>query len=147
VLKTRNNHFLSNPRAAIGAAVASAAMVASFGIAVPSSGASTMRSAAPSAFCTTLLQLAKVKAPTTSNLGNYRKWLKTYLPYYRKLAKQAPSSAKKVLGELVTVMQYESKTASALKLEKYISTHSKQWTNGWKAFANAAVSCATSMYG
>jgi hypothetical protein len=127
--------------------VVSVAMAASLGVVAPSSGASTMRSAAPSAFCTTLLSLSKVKPPTTTNAGNYRQWLKTYLPYYQKLAKQAPNSAKTVLNELVALMQYESKTADALKLQKYVSAHTKQWTNGWKAFANAAISCATSLYG
>ena len=142
-----NRHMLASPRAALGGALASAVLVGSLGVALPSAGATTLRSATESAFCKTLLSLSKVKHPTAANASSYRTWLKTYLPYYKTLASEAPASAKGVLNELVTVMQYESTTTNSLKLAGYIATHSKQWVNGWKAFATSAVGCATQMYG
>ena len=146
-MKTRFKQFVAVPRLAIGGALASAVLVGSLGVAVPSSSASSVKWAAPSAFCKTLVSLEKVKAPSASNFKTYRSWAKTYLPYYTKLAAQAPKSAKGVLSELVTVLKYESNATSALKLESYVATHTKQWTNGWKAFAKAAVSCVSQMYG
>ncbi len=131
----------------IGGALAGAMLIGSLGVSVPSSGASTVKMAAPSAFCTTLVSLSKVARPASTNLNNYKKWIAAYLPYYQKLAKEAPASAKPVLNGLVTLMQYEGKTASVQALGAYVASHSKQWTNGWRAFATAAISCATSMYG
>jgi hypothetical protein len=143
---TRISQLLVSPRSALGAALASAVLIGAWGVALPS-GATTMKSASPSAFCKTLLSLSKVHPPATTNASSYKKWLKTYLPYYKTLASQAPKSAKGVLTELVTVMQYEVNTTNPLKLNAYIATHSKQWVNGWKAFTTTAIGCATSMYG
>lgn len=143
---TRISRLLSSPRTALGGALASAVLIGALGVAVPS-GATTLKSASPSAFCKTLLSLSKVHPPATSNASSYKNWLTTYLPYYKTLASQAPKSAKGVLTELVTVMKYEVSTTNPLKLNSYIATHSKQWVNGWKAFTTAAIGCATSMYG
>jgi hypothetical protein len=144
---TRFRQFVKVPRLAIGGVVASAMLVGSLGVAVPSGSASSVKWAASSAFCKTLVSLEKVKPPSATNYKTYRAWAKTYLPYYTKLAAQAPSSAKGVLTELVTILKYESNAASAIKLESYVATHTKQWTNGWKAFTTAAVSCVSQMYG
>ena len=146
-MKTRLRQFVAVPRLAIGGVVASAVLAGSLGVAVPSSSAASVKWAAPSAFCKTLVSLEKVKPPSASNYKTYRAWAKTYLPYYTKLASEAPSSAKGVLSELVTVLKYESNAASAVKLSSYIATHTKQWTAGWKAFATAAVSCVSQLYG
>ncbi len=144
---SRMRQLLSSPRTALGGVLASAVLVGSLGVAVPTSGATTMKSASPSAFCKTLMSLSKVHQPATTNATSYKKWLKTYLPIYKKLASQAPKSTTVVLNEFVTVMQYEYKSTNALKLNAYMATHTKQWTNGWKAFTTAIIGCATSMYG
>ncbi len=144
---TRTRLFNTHSRTAVAGAVAGSVLVVSMGVAVASSGASsTYVSASPSAFCTTLLTF-HAKAPTGTNYKSYRAWAKTYLPFWKKLASEAPNKAtKKVLGELVTIVKYEANAKSEAALGKYISTHQTQWTNGWKAFSTAAVSCATSMY-
>lgn len=144
---TRIKHTLPSSRTAFGGVIASVVLVGSLGLALPTAGATTIRSASESAFCKTLLNLSKVRPPTTANASNYRNWLKTYLPYYKKLASEAPPSARGVLTGLVTLMQYEYKTNNPLKLENYIATHSKQWVNGMKAFATSAIGCATQFYG
>jgi hypothetical protein len=146
-LNIRIRQLAGNSRITIGGALATTMLIGSLGVAVPSSGASTVKLAAPSAFCTTLVSLSKVAPPASTNLSNYKKWIAGYLRYYQKLAQEAPASAKPVLNGLVTLMQNEGKTASVQALGAYVATHSKEWTNGWKAFANAAISCATSMYG
>lgn len=139
--------MISGPGAKFGGAVATAILVGSLGGAIPMSGASTVKESAPSAFCSTLISLAKVSAPTATNFNNYKKWIAVYLPYYQKLATEAPVSARPVLSGLVTLMQNEGATVSAQSLGSYVAAHSKQWANGWKAFVTAAISCAKSVYG
>ena len=143
----RTRHLAANSRFTLGGALATAVLIGSLGVAAPSSGASTVKLAAPSAFCTTLVSLSKGAPPASTDLSNYKKWIAAYLPYYQKLAKEAPTSARPVLNGLVKLMQHEGKTASVQALGAYVADHSKQWTNGWKAFATAAISCATTMYG
>lgn len=138
-MKNRTGH--------IGLGATSAALVLSLGVGVASSGASTMKSASPSAFCTTLLSFSKIKQPAMSNATTYRKWIKAYLPTWEKLAAEAPAGSKKVLSEVVVILKYEQNTTSALKMEAYVAKNAKAWANGWKAFATSAVSCVTSAYG
>ena len=70
------------------------------------------------------------------------------MPTFQKLASEAPTgAAKATLNELVTVLQYESKTTSKFKMGIYIATHSKQFASGYKELAKAFMNCATSTYG
>ena len=71
-----------------GIAVAS---VLAFGMGVVPAGASKQLSASESSFCKTLLSF-KAKEPTGTSYTAYQKWAKTYLPFWEKLASEAPSS-------------------------------------------------------
>lgn len=131
------------------AAVAlSGVLVASGGVVAASSGASTLKYAAPSPYCKTLLSFSAVKSvPSTANLTTYRKWIAIYLPKFEKLDSLAPNaSVKRVLDELVSLLKSETNLTSALKLQKYIVKNNKQWTNDWKTFAQSAMTCVTSLY-
>jgi hypothetical protein len=133
------------PRSAFAGTLAAAVMMVSLGVAVPTSGATTLRYASPSAFCTTIYSFHGT-APTGTNYNAYPKWAKTNLSFYKKLASQAPNAkTKKVLNELVTILKYEAKQKNLKTLGKYIAKNQKQWSNGWKAFAGAVLSCAKSL--
>lgn len=123
-------------------------MVASMGVVTTPSGANTVKYAAASPFCKTLMSFSAVKgAPPTTNLTTYRHWIAVYLPKFQKLDSQAPNaSVKRVLDELVAVLKSESNLTSATKLDKYIIKNQKQWTNDWRAFASSAVNCVSSLY-
>lgn len=124
------------------AAVAASALVLSVGVA----GAATHVEASSSAFCKTILSF-HAKEPTGTSYSSYQKWAKAYLPFWQKLASEAPSGATKtVLNELVTVVKYEASAKNYKALGAYYLAHQKQWTAGWKAFAKDIVSCATSLY-
>ena len=143
----RTSHFGRGAKTTVASLATSVALVLSLGVGVAPSGASTMKSASPSAFCTTLLSFSKIKQPATTNATTYRKWIKAYLPTWEKLAAEAPASSRKVLGEVVVILKYEQNTTNALKMEAYVTKNTKAWTNGWKAFATDAISCVTSAYG
>lgn len=135
---------IQRSRALLGAAVI--ASLLTLGSGAVGAGASTQLSATESAFCNTLLHF-HAKAPSGTTYSSYQKWAKTYLPFWEKLASEAPSgSVKTVLNELVTIVKYEANAKNVQAIGVYMSTHQKQWLAGWKAFAKAAMSCATSMY-
>jgi hypothetical protein len=46
--------------------------------------------AASRAFCTTLNSLVKVMPPIATNFSNYKEWIAVCLPYFQKLATEAP---------------------------------------------------------
>ena len=133
------------PRSAFAGTLAAVVMMVSLGVAVPTSGATTLRYASPSAFCKTIYSFHGT-APTGTNYNAYPTWAKTNLPFYKKLASQAPNAkTKKVLNELVTILKYEAKQKNLKALGKYIAKNQVQWANGWKAFAGAVLSCAKSL--
>lgn len=137
--------MMTTSRTALVGSLAAAVMMVSLGVMVPSSGAATIRSASPSAFCTTIYTF-HATAPTGINYASYRKWAKANLSFYKKLASEAPNTkTKKVLNELVTILKYEAKQKNLKALAKYIAKNQKQWANGWKAFAGAVLSCAKSL--
>jgi|GEM_PF-1246330 len=135
-------------RSTISAVALSGALVASVGALASPSGANTVKFAAPSPFCKTLLSFSSMKgAPSTANLTTYRHWIAVYLPKFETLDSQAPNaSVKRVLDEIVAVLKSESSLTSAVKLQHYIVKNQKQWTNDWKVFATSAMSCVSSMY-
>jgi hypothetical protein len=144
-MSIRSLHLFSRPRAVIGGVLASGMLLVSVGVAAPATGASTYATASQSTFCKTLLSF-HATAPTSSNYKSYQAWAKTYLPYYQKLAAQAPNAkVKRVLSELVTILKYES-SANLKQLGLYVTANRVKWTNDWKAFATSIIACATSMY-
>lgn len=138
--------MVTTSRTAFAGTLAAAVMMVSLGMAVPTSGATTLRYASPSAFCTTIYSY-HATAPTGTNSNSYRTWAKTNLPFYKKLASQAPSAkTKKVLNELVTILKYEARQKNLKALGKYIVKNQVQWANGSKAFAASVLACAKSLY-
>ena len=134
-----------SPLAALGAVVASAAMMLSFAVASPS-GASTVQSASSSAFCTTLFTFPHTVAPASTNLKSYQAWAKSLEPYYAKLASEAPTAASKtVLNEVVTILKDYISSKSISKLDEYILSNRTAWTKGTKALAAAIISCAKTL--
>jgi hypothetical protein len=131
--------------AAVGAVVASAAMMLSVAVAPPS-GASTVQSAAGSAFCTTIFTFHPAVPPAMTNLKSYQAWAKSLEPLYAQLASEAPNAASKtVLNEVVTVLKDYISSKSIPKLDAYIVANRAAWTKGTKALAAAVISCAKSL--
>ncbi|MFI5036392.1 MAG: hypothetical protein ACHQFZ_09345 [Acidimicrobiales bacterium] len=131
-------------RAFLGGAVV--ASLLTFGAGAATAGASSQLSASQSTFCHTLLTF-HAKQPTGSSYSSYQKWAKTYLPFWEKLASEAPSNGSKaVLNELVTILKYEANSSNYKSLGAYVAAHQIQWANGWKAFFKDVVSCETSLY-
>lgn len=141
-LFTRTNQLRTKSKAIVGSAVVATTLILSLGVGIPSSGA------ASSAFCSTLVSWAKnpPKSPPASiNTGAYRTWAKQYIPFYSKLASEAPNGkTAKILNEVVTILKaYES--ASNLKaLQADVVKNSSQWATDARALAGAVISCATS---
>lgn len=124
--------------------VAAATMLTALTISL---GAATSSSALGSSpFCTTLFtwetQYASKDTPPTS-LAGYRAWAKELLPFYEKLASEAPNAAtKNTLNEVVTILQFESKKLSTSALDAYVLANKAKWLSGTKALAKAIESCA-----
>jgi len=113
-------------------------MVVSLGVAVPSSSASKS-----SSFCTSIKTYKPTKPPTAINTASYHAWAKALLPFYERLASEAPNAkTKQELNELVTILKYEANSTSLSGLESYVSTHGVAWANGLKALISAFMSCA-----
>jgi hypothetical protein len=143
-LKTRTKFLTGRPSAALGAVLASAAMIVSMGVSAPS-GASTVKAASPSAFCTTVISFRPKAAPAATSLASYKAWAKTLVPFYEKLASEAPTAASKtVLNGVVVVLKDYTSSASLAKLEGYVAANHAKWTAGTKALAAAIISCAKS---
>jgi len=144
-VSTRTRGYVARTRTSITASGAAAILVLSLGVAVAPSGASSSYvSASPSAFCTSIISY-HAKAPSGTNYASYRSWAKTNLPFFQKLASQAPNAASKtVLNELATIIKYEASTSNYKALGAYLVKNKTQWANGWKAFAAAVLNCAKS---
>ncbi|HEY5092325.1 MAG TPA: hypothetical protein VII60_03590 [Acidimicrobiales bacterium] len=139
------NSRIKSPMAAVGAAVASAALMLSVAVASPS-GASSMASAAGSAFCTTIFTFHPAVPPASTNLKSYQAWAKSLEPLYATLASEAPNAASKsVLNAVVTVLKDYISSKSIPKLDAYIVANRAKWTKGTKALAAAIISCAKSL--
>jgi hypothetical protein len=136
---------MKSPMAAFGAVVASAAMMLSVAVASPS-GASSVQSAAGSAFCSTIFTAPHTIAPASTNLKAYQAWAKSLEPFYAKLASEAPNAASKsVLNEVVVVLKDYIASKSLPKLDAYILKNQAAWIKGTKALAAAIISCAKSL--
>jgi hypothetical protein len=144
-LKVRNI-FSARARGAIGGVVASAVLVVSFGVSTSSASASTVTSASPSAFCTTIFTYHAKAVPSPTNLKSYKAWAKSLEPFYEKLASEAPSAASKsVLNEVVVVLKYYASSSSIAKLDASVLKYHAKWAAGAKALAKDIESCAKSL--
>jgi hypothetical protein len=131
--------FVFGARATLASAVMLGTLVLSLGISVPSS------SAGSSKFCATLLtyetKYASKATPPTS-FSKYKTWAKTLEPFYATLASEAPNAASKtVLGDVATILKYESEQSSWTKLEAYETANHAKFEAGTKALAKAIESC------
>jgi hypothetical protein len=133
-------------RAAIGCVLASAVLLVSTGVGTQGASASSYRSASESQFCSTIISFHPTVAPSASNLKSYRAWAKTLIPFYQKLASEAPNAAtKSVLNEVVVVLRYYENSTSITKLDASVLKYHAKWTAGAKALANAVITCAKSL--
>jgi hypothetical protein len=133
--------YLSGTRAALAGAVVCGTLVLSLGMAVPNSYAF-----GSSKFCQTILtfetKYASKATPPTSYKG-YKAWAKYLLPFYEKLAAEAPNDASKTtLNEVVVILKYESTDTSIPSLEAYIKANSVKFDNGAKTLGKDIAACA-----
>lgn len=137
-MSTRTRHLVASSRSALGAVVLAATLVVSLGVAVPSSSASST-----SSFCKSIKTYKPSTPPTSINTSSYHAWAKTLLPFYEKLASEAPNAkTKQELNELVTILKYEANSTSLKSLESYIGANGVAYANGLKALVSAFMSCA-----
>jgi hypothetical protein len=116
-------------------------LVASLGFAVSSSSA-----LGDSPFCKTLFSYettyAKDAVPPTS-ISGYSKWAKTLVPFYEKLAAEAPTKgAKTEFNALVEILKYEASDKSLVGLEGYVAKNQLKFKNSVKYLASAIEGCA-----
>jgi hypothetical protein len=116
-------------------------LVLALGSDVPSSSA-----LGSSAFCKTLFSFegiaTKNEVPKTSSTIGYHAWAKLMLPYYEKLASEAPKNGKVVLNELVTIFKYYDSASSITAIEAYIEANHAKFEAGSKALAKDIEACA-----
>ena len=113
-------------------------MVVSLGVSVPSSSA-----LGTSPFCKTMFTFKPVAPPTKISTSSYKKWAKSYLPFYEKLDSEAPNAKTKgILDEIVTILKYEASSSSLKSLETYIAANHSHFAKSSIALAQAIVACA-----
>ena len=145
-MKNRTNLTGVRARAAFGSVLASAVFLVSTGVGTQGASASSYRSASESQFCSTLITFHPTVAPSASNLKSYRAWAKTLIPFYSKLASEAPNAAtKSVLNEVVVVLKYYENSTSLKKLDAGVLKYQAKWVKGSKALAKAVVSCVKTL--
>jgi hypothetical protein len=115
-------------------------LVVSVGADVATSGALSN-----SPFCTTLFSYettyAKDATPPTS-ISGYGKWARTILPFYEKLASEAPTAgAKSELNALVAIIKYEASDKSLSGLGAYVAANHVKFEKSVKYLASAIEAC------
>jgi hypothetical protein len=142
-LKVRTNFLPARARGAIGGVLASAVLLVSVGVATPSASAATVKSASLSPFCSTIINFRPGVPPSVKNLKSYKAWAKSLIPFYEKLASEAPNAATKAaFKEVVVVLKYYSNSASLAKLDASVLKYNAKWEKGSKDIASAIISCA-----
>jgi hypothetical protein len=145
-LKVRTNFLPARARGVIGGVLASAVLLVSMGVSTSVASASSITSASPSAFCTTIFSYHASAVPSPTNLKSYKAWAKSLEPFYEKLASEAPNAAtKSVLNEVVVVLKYYVSSSSITKLDSSVAKYSAKWAAGAKALSKAIISCAKSL--
>ena len=134
---TRTRQLITKSKTVLVSSVVLTTMIVSLGVAVPSSSA-----LGSSAFCQLMFTYKPVSAPTSITKSNYRSWANATLPFFEKLAADAPNTkTKNELDALVKILKYEANASSAKALEAYVAANSAAWAKGGKALANAILSC------
>ncbi len=139
-MKNRSKRAVSGVRAALAGFVLAGTLVASLGVAV-----STSAALGNSPFCKTLFgyetTYAKDATPPTS-ISGYGKWARTILPFYEKLASEAPTKgAKSELNALVQIIKYEASDKSLSGLGAYVAANHVKFENSVKYLASAIEAC------
>jgi hypothetical protein len=144
-LNVRTKVLSGRARSALGGVVASALFLVSMGVSASGASAASITSASPSAFCSTIITFHPATPPSAKNLKSYKAWAKTLIPFYSKLASEAPNAATKaVLNEVVVVLKYYKNSSSLAKLDASVLKYNAKWEAGSKALAKAIISCAKS---
>ena len=126
-------------RAAVASAACAVALVASLGMAVPSSSASE------ATFCKTLLTY-HATVPTTITVASYHAWARAEVPFFSALAAIAPdAAARTVLNEIVTILKYYESQASLNAIKAYWLSHHNEWVKDTKALAADLEACAKTL--
>lgn len=139
---SRTRRGLRGARAAVAGAVVAGTLVVSLGVAVPSS------SAGSSAFCSTLISYyaqyaSKFTPPAKLTTATYHAWAKALVPFYEKLASEAPNATTKTeLNYVVVILKYEAKDKTLSNLEAYVAANHVKFEKGTSALAKAIKSCA-----
>ncbi len=133
-----SKRFAMATRGLLAGATMLTALTISLGVAETSSSGA-------SAFCNTIItfyeQDAKEITPPTT-MTAYRAWAAELVPFYEKLASEAPNAASKTtLNDVVVILKWESKKQSISSLEVYIAKNHAKFEAGTKALANAIKSC------
>ncbi len=137
----RSRRLVNATRGAIAGATVFVVLTVSLGAFASSSSA-----LGSSPFCKTLFtyetEYASKATPPTSMSG-YRAWAGELVPFYEKLASEAPNTAtKNTLNEVVTILKWESKKQSITALETYVAANHLKFEDGTKALAKAIEACA-----
>ncbi len=144
---TRTKLIVAASRSAIAGVVAAGALVISMGVAVPSSGATSTRSADEATFCKTLINFSLTykndTVPKGTGLTAYHAWAKKLLPLYEALAAAAPNAgSKKYLNDIVTILKDYDSAASLSKLQADEIANAANYEKGTKELVAAFEGCA-----
>jgi hypothetical protein len=136
-----SSRFITATRAIVASATMLTALTVSLGV-VTTNGYAF----GSSPFCKTLLNYEEhdaSKATPPTSMAQYHTWAASLVPFYEKLASEAPSAgAKATLNEVVVILKWESKKQSITSLEAYISANKKKFEAGTKELAKAIEACA-----
>lgn len=136
-----SRRFTTATRSLLAGATIVTALTISLGVAATSSSA-----LGSSPFCKTLLTYEEEdasKATPPTSMSAYHTWAAELVPFYEKLASEAPNAkTKATLNEVVVILKWESKKQSITSLEGYIAANHIKFENGTKALAKAIESCA-----
>lgn len=145
-MKVLTNVLSVRARSTLGGVLASAVLLVSMGVGTQDASATTYTSAGVSSFCTTIITYRPAVPPSVTNFKSYKAWAKTLIPFYEKLASEAPNaSTKSVLNEVVVVLKYYQNSTSLANLDKSVLKYNAKWEAGAKALAKAIESCAKSL--
>ena len=125
-------------RSLVVGATMCAALFVSVGLDAPNSSA-----LGTSAFCKTLFTYNTTKEIPPTSFADYPKWAAALLPFYEKLAAEAPTAAARTtLSYVVSILKYESTHSSLTSLETYFASHRTKFEAGTEAVAKAIRACA-----
>jgi hypothetical protein len=128
-------------------------LVATLGLAIPASSASTSPRAVPSssasasprteaAFCAALLTWHPPVFPTKYSVTTYHQWARLLLPFYENLYANAPTTpSKNALNDIVVILTYFEKSATLAQVKAYWLARKSHWTSDFAALVAALKGC------